>query len=335
MNYNSGAIVRRLNEGSTLTKVMLQPSPVTDKRIAAQAQIAQMAKDAGISLDAALTRMFKDPDTQARLIHYVRGSKETAFREPLKLAMQAALLRFQDIATVAKALNISDEQALIQIEASEYEALQYNNPDAGILPIDIAAMLADVVEEFLNAASRHGLPEDAIGLYNYITNILGDNYDASAAQMLSGISAVLANHADGDTPNPGYTGYEDYENPNGGGTEQDNATHSSTGDGSATNTGGMQAGQSNGSTDSGFDWSSIFSGINSAIGVVKNAGGALTSLTGAAKTSSSTVNDILNKLGGGVGGAAINNSSLPWLIGGGFLLLILIIVAFHYAGKNK
>lgn len=350
MLYNSGAIIRRLGEGSTLSKTNVTPSAVTNARIAAQQQIAAMASNAGMTLDQALTMLCKDPDTQAKFIYYVRSAKESPFLHPMKLAAQAALLRFQDIATVSKALNISDAQALLQIEASETEALQYNNPDAGILTPDIAAILCDIIDEMQSAAGRNGLPTTSVGLYSLITNILGDNFSGGANDLLNGISAVLANQADGDDPTDDGTSWLDSitgggSTPNPGYSPAPDPLAGITGSVGSVNTNGIfnqptynptldasddptQNGTAPSDNGSGFNLSSIFSTINSAISTVKNA-------TGAAGGASSTLNGILNKIGAGVGGSAINNSSLPLLIGGGIALIIIVIIAMHYAGNNK
>lgn len=325
--YNSGAIVRGLNQGSTLTKVNMKPSPMTDARIAAQAALQKYASDSGMTLNDTITALMTSSTTFGLLGYYINTHKESAFNDPLKRAAQAVLIRFSDIATIAKALNISDEQALIQIEAAENEALQNNNPDAGILPIEVQAMMIDCIDELNNAASRNGLPTDSPRLYNLMTNVIADNYSGSASALLSGVSAVLANHADGDPLSLDTSGLN--ATADAGtiltGTDYNPMTVA---EGSADTT------ASSSDTSGGFDFTSLFGTINGAIGVIKNASGAVTTLTNNAKTSSGTLNGILNKLGGGVGASAINQSKLPLLIGGGILLIVIVIIATHYAGKK-
>lgn len=308
--YNSGILAKRLNEGSTTTKGVAKASPLTVARLAATKQIEDMAGAYGMSLDEAVTKVLVDPKSQEALRYYVQSKYEAPFSRPVKLAVQCILMRFADIATIAKALNISDAEALVEVENGEFQAIENNIADGGILPTDVQAALLIGVAQLIDKANAAGLPATTPGLLGAIKVVTGDNYDNSMSSLFN-VSA--ADNADGVI--------------NLGDFRPDVGT---------VDTSGVYS-----SGGGGWSWDSIFSTINSAIGVVKNAAGAVGSVTGAIQTAGGTATGVINQVGGavtnaagGIGGAAINKSSLPWIIGGGFALIIIVIIII-YASKSK
>jgi hypothetical protein len=312
--YNSGTIVRRLNEGSKVAKTVAKPSQMTFARVAAVNQIKDMATASGVSLNEAVTRILTNPKSQEALRYYMLSKYETPFTNPVKLAVQCILQRFADVATIAKALSISEAEALVEIENGEFQALTTNMADGGIMPPDVQAALSIGVEELMHAAASKGLSPSAPGLLTQIKLITGDNFDNSLSSLLNVNNPENPNNADGATIN-----LSDFR-PDAG----------------TVDTSGVYSGGTSTSTSSGggWSWDSIFGTINQAIDTVKNATEAVGGITGQIKDTSGTINDVLNDVGGGIGGSAINQSSLPWIIGGGFLLLIVVIVII-YANKRK
>lgn len=317
--YNSGILTTRAMEGyNGITRNVAIPSQLTINRQAAQRDIESIAAQNGITVDAVITRMLKQQDTQETLIQYVRARHERPQTDPVKLGFQAAMILFTDVATLAKSLSLSDSEAMIEIENAENDAINNANPDAGILPVDVRAMLVTLVDEFINRSRAAGLPDSTPALFASVKAVTGDSYNASASTLLAAIESPLYNTWSPDES------YEDYE---GGGTDYSNS--SSTGDGSVFNT------TTKSSSSSGSSWiDSVFGYINKAVDTVKNASGAIRDASGNVNAAGGTVNDFINKIGGGVGANAINNSNLPLIIGAGFALVIVVIIII-YANKNN
>lgn len=126
-------------------------SPLTQLRMQAQAQIAANAAAAGVPIDQIVTQTLYSG--LSHLQTYVQSKGETPLQDPTALCMQAALLRANDIATVAGVLKSTDEDALQSIEGAESEYVKDNTPDASnVLP---PALSAAIVEALTYASQCH------------------------------------------------------------------------------------------------------------------------------------------------------------------------------------
>ncbi len=316
LKYNTGILAKRGNEGGSLTRTTAQPSPVTVARIKAVRDINDIARSSGKSVNTVLTKLLTNPKSVEELIYYVRSKYETPFRNPVKLAVQAALLRFQDVATIAKAIGISDAEALVEIETAEYEAVKNANPDGGILPIDTQAALTMVVDEMLSKAKAADLAKTSPELYGKMKIATGDSYDASVTALLNMI-----------TTRPDNFGLIDLNALTGTDSTQVDTN------GILTSGGTIQDSGTDGGGGSTID--DIFGWLNQAINTVKNASGAINTITGNVTTGVNAVDSALNQVGSTAGASAINNSSLPLIIGAGFALVIIVIIIIYATNKRK
>lgn len=312
--YNSGALSTRGNEGGSIAKAMLKASPVTMQRVAAVKAIKADAVANGMTLNEYVTDLLTSQKAQESLIYYIRNHYENTYTSPVKTAMQAALIRFSDIATVAKALNISDDEALIQCEAAEYQAIQNNMVDAGILPIQLQAALVIVINELIQSAGSMNIASDTPELFAKMKHVAGSNFDTSVSPILNiQYTGGGANNADGTIDLGSLLGI--------------NSTQVDT-------SGVYDDGASDDDSGGGWDWDSIFGVINGALGVIKNASGTIGQVSGQVAGGINTVGGAVNNQVSTIGGQSINKSSLPWIIGGGILLIIVVIVII-YASNRK
>lgn len=288
-------------------------SPLTVARKEAVTDIITQAGQAGVSVDDFITGILVDnvPELQ----WYVKQNKEVPVTNPIGLAAQAALLRSDEIATVAKALDISDDDALGQLESAEYDALTNHIPDVCILstPVDAALYLAlcDLKEK------TGGTLSDFIGKIKALQGVNG--FDMNAGGLISGFTndSHKYNNADDDPGDPGDGGFG-FTNP----FEVDTKPTDPSDPASAPTTG------------SGFSWSSIgdfFSGLNS---VINNTKGAVGSSTG-------LLNGLLNNIKGAassVGSSAIQDAltkKLPIIFLGILVIGVIIVIIAKYASKRK
>jgi hypothetical protein len=122
------------------TRSTRSDSGMTRKRKRAEKTILKLAQDSGVPVGQAVTRVLIASTPQLR--RYVLSRKETPKANAIQLAVQAALLRAEEIGTIAGAIDTTDNDALEQIEGAETDAIDTNNPDAkDILTPDVQAAL--------------------------------------------------------------------------------------------------------------------------------------------------------------------------------------------------
>lgn len=102
-------------------------SDYTVAREQAMTNIYDLAKSKGISVDDALTTILKN--SQPELKAYVSYKGETPVSDPVGLALQAALIRANDVATTSRVLDSDDETGLQTIEGAENDAIALNSPE--------------------------------------------------------------------------------------------------------------------------------------------------------------------------------------------------------------
>jgi hypothetical protein len=293
-------------------------SPMTVERKKYQQAITDAAKKADVSIDQYITSMLKEAEPQ--LVNYVSANGEIPLVSPVAVAAQATLLRADDIATVAKALDLTDEQALAEIERAEYDSFLANEPNTMILDIDTQAALCFAIWDFKDKTGGD--------LSAVLTQLRGTSPDNFSTELNAGaaLSETFSNNGEFD---------------NASGDPADSGIFStdtgSSGSGSdwmssgifSTDTSGSSSGSSGG-----FDLSSlgdIFSGISSALNGVK---GTSTGITGAIN---GVINNIKNSASA-VGSSAIQDAltkKLPLILLGILVVAIIVIVIAKYASNRK
>lgn len=290
-------------------------SPLTVARKAAVTDIIQQASQTDISVDDFITAILVDHNSE--LQWYVKQNKEIPVADPIGLAAQAALLRAEEVATVAKALDLNDDDALSQLESAEYDAFQQHIPDVCILstPVDAALYLAlcDLKDK------TGGTLSDFIG---QVKGMQGANgYDMNAGGFIGGFTndKKTYNNADGDDPgDPGSGGFG-FTNP----FEVDTQP-----------TDPSDPASNPGSSSGGFSWSSIgqlFSGITNTLNGVKSTAG----------TTTGFLNGLLNNIKGtasSVGSSAIQDAlmkKLPLILLGILIVAVIVILIARYANKRQ
>lgn len=283
----------------TLIKVGTPECNVSASRKAAMQSIKKLAKEAGVSVDNYVTAILTQSLPQ--LEWYVNSKGEVPLENPKLLAAQAVILRADDIATLAKAKNITDDEALAQIELAEQQAIDANSVDAVVLDPDVAAAVCLGVYELRKRSG--GKLSDILGKMRAVSQ--ADNFTLNVSGFLADPAFLQRGRFDNfDIPIP--TGGPDITDV-GGGSNDD---------------------------DSGFDWGSIGDIFGSITDVINSVKGTSTSVGG-------TINGIIDKIKSGatdVGSASIQDAlmkKLPIILVGILVVAVIIIIIAKYAGNRK
>ena len=152
-----------LHYAGTRTKQPMPKSNVTRAREDAMQEIYALAKEKNIPLDVVITRILGN--STGDLFGYVTSKGETPLSDPTALALQAVLLRAQDVATVANTLDISDEDALQVLENSLQDAIDTNSSDKDSAPaISAQAAIACALQFMSDQAAEKNLPTSMSGI---------------------------------------------------------------------------------------------------------------------------------------------------------------------------
>lgn len=117
----------------------------TLERRKAEKTILKLAQENNIPISTVVTKILTESPNALR--RYVVAHNETPEPTAIKLAVQAALIRANEIGTISKALDTDDNDSLLQIEGAEQEAVINSHPDAkNILPTDVQAALKLVLD---------------------------------------------------------------------------------------------------------------------------------------------------------------------------------------------
>jgi hypothetical protein len=129
-----------INSNGTKTRSMRLPSPRTNNRIRSESTIISLAKQSGQPVGKIISKIAASSIPELR--EYVQGQGEIPADNPGTLAVQATLLRALEIATVSKAVDTTDADAMEIIESAENDAVQDNTPESSkILPPDAQAAI--------------------------------------------------------------------------------------------------------------------------------------------------------------------------------------------------
>lgn len=143
---NNGQFSQRFEENSenfsgSKARGNTPSAPTTQLRIKGMSDVYDMATAKGVPVDAIVTQVMKNSLPEIR--GYVTAKGETPLDDTTALCLQAVLLRANDVATVARTLDISDEDALESIEGAESELLSVNSPEKDQVPtVPVQAAMA-------------------------------------------------------------------------------------------------------------------------------------------------------------------------------------------------
>lgn len=125
---------------------------LTTQRVNAEKTIRKLAQENNETISNVVTTLLLR--SLPALQKYVVSQGEKPEENPLKLMVQAAILRANEVATITNATGIDDNDAMLLIEQAENDAVENNHPDAkAILPYDVQAALKLTLDYI---ASRNG-----------------------------------------------------------------------------------------------------------------------------------------------------------------------------------
>lgn len=294
-------------------------SDMTKKRIRAEKSILRTAQLNNVPVDEVIKRILIN--STPVLSNYVRSKGETPNSNPLLLAVQATLLRADEVGTIAKALDTTDDDATIQIESAEQDAIDNSNADAkNIFSPDVQAAIKLSLDHIKKAHTR-------------IKNGSGKLQDFIA-------QVKKANKSDGfeiDTNNLLYSptgGKIGSPSPNGG-----KSPYNATGDTTYTVPTDYDTPPDYSSSGSSFFdfFDKIVSGIGSISSSIKTAAGSIQTAVSGTKSSVQDLLTGVSNQASDIGAQSIQKAIqgyLPYIIGT-IVLIVLIIVIAIYASKHK
>lgn len=319
--YNNGdAAVNYLAESPNFRGTKMKPATITSQQTArrrrAENSIRQLAKSGG--LDKVVTTVLLKSTSE--LANYVQSKGDTPNRNSFKLAIQAALLRANEVAQVAHTLDIPDAEALQQIENAEQEAIDINSMDSNaILPPDVAGALKLVLDHIADNSPNGDLQSVVVAIKRQQG---ADSFDFTVGDLLG-----VPGHSPIGSPSPGGThlgnvSYPDYYNDDPDhGTDLDDYLATSDTNISPNTT----------PKKSGLD--GILDSIGKIVGAVVTVGGAVQGAAGSVANAGNIITDKASD----IGAASINKSlkqNLPYIISG-VVLIIIIILLIIYVSKRK
>jgi len=151
MHYNEEGI----NTHGSLTKSIRRPNEMTSGRLRAVATIVGMAdtKSQPIGVVVGKVLLQAIPELQS----FVQARGEAPASDPVKLALQAALIRATEIGMVAKTLDTDDDDAYMIIEDSEQQHVDDNTGDStSVLSPGTAAGIALLVGRLSDTFKKLG-----------------------------------------------------------------------------------------------------------------------------------------------------------------------------------
>jgi hypothetical protein len=310
----------------TLSPHERKVSNLTRQRRKAESDISIIANRDNATFNEVITRVLSNSIPE--LTAYVHAHGESASQDPVKLAVQAILLRASEVADLAKMLTTTDEDALMQLEEAEQDAIDISHADSyHMLPADVQAAIKVAIDFMKSKRSKQGKSDK-------LPDILKDLKRATGASNSYGINTVpfisVPDHEPIGSKSPGGSSlgnvsFPDYSNGWNGFATDDLDVLAGTQTGTAGATGGGGGG---------FDWSSVLGAIN---GIISSVGGIIDkgkdAATGVIQQGQNAIQNAGGTFLGGALSTALKNN-LPLILGGlGLFVLILIVVI--YAVKSK
>jgi len=136
------------------TATAVPASKLTQLRTKAMQNIYDAAKAQNVPVDTIITGILTDADPEVTA--YIVSEGETPITDPTAKQLQAVLLRANQIATVASTLDISDDEALEQIEGAEQQYVDNNTADASNVLPPLPAGAVSCALAYLSAGYKDG-----------------------------------------------------------------------------------------------------------------------------------------------------------------------------------
>lgn len=182
MAINNGGVALTFIEGGissngTKTPAMREPSYITVKRTNAEKAIIQIAKSKDQPIGVVISKIISQSIPQ--LQKYVQARGEVPEKNMYALAVQAALLRAVEIATVAQAVDRPDSDAMEIIESAESQAVYENDPDTqAILSPDVAGAIAFMLYRIADRYRKNGGSGSLVDFANSLRrSVKADSFD--------------------------------------------------------------------------------------------------------------------------------------------------------------
>jgi hypothetical protein len=291
-------------------------SGMTKKRQKAENSILQIAAKNSVPVDEVVKRILVASTSQLR--NYVQSKGETPQSNPIALAVQAALLRADEVGTIAKAIGTTDSDSLLQIEEAEQDAINNNNADVkNILQPDVQAALK-LTLDYIKSKHSSG------NLSGFIQQLKRgnkfDGFDLNTASLLG-------------SPTGGKIGSKSI-----GGSNLPNGfaiTDLADIDSSTVLTNDTPPAQTSGGFFSIFD--KIVSGIGSVTTSITGAAGAVKDAIGSTKDSITGLLGGVSDTASDIGADSIQKAIkdyIPYIIAGVAAVVLIIVIAI-YANKRK
>lgn len=300
-------IAKRFTEGTknfegTKTKSSRPGSKLLSNSQREYNTLMRIATENDIPITTVATRVLLNsiPD----LAQYVMSKGEPPSSNPEKLALQAILLRADEIARVTRALDCDDADAVAEMMKAESDIIEINHPDSNhtLLP-DTQACINVFLEEIRNKTGTVNNFISQINKYGGFNNFNTEN-------ILHGL--VVPDH-------------ELIGSKSTGGSRMDNVSYPDNLFGPA-DVGGEEA-----------EKKDFWGTLNDIIKGIGTTAGAVSGAVNDVKDASGGIIGAVKDLGGDVGSDAINKSIKKWapyIIGIVIVIVIVIFIAI-YANRRK
>lgn len=299
MHFNEEGI----NTHGSLTKSIRRPNEMTSGRLRGVATIVGMSDTKGEPIGVTVNKVLSQsvPELQS----FVQARGEAPADSPVKLALQAALLRATEIGMVSKTLDTDDDDAYMIIEDSEQQHVDDNTMDStGILSPGTAAGIALLVGRISDAFKKKG------GSGNLSDFVVAVKKRSKADSFDKVNYGGLANNLTDDEIQQYYSGVL-------------NGTIAAP-SGSTTTT----------STSGGSLWDNLFNHIDTIVNGVMSGTAIYDKVAGT--NVSGTILDNVNQLGGGIGASTVEQymSNNWWKVALFVLAFIIITILLLRVGRK-
>lgn len=309
---NTGMIATRflengISSNGTLTSALKRPPERAMLRKRAEDTIIKVAKANDIPVGVEIHKILSQSIPE--LNSYVQFHGEAPSKDLKKLAIQAALLRATEIGTLAKALNVTDEDALNILEDGEQEHVENNEFESSvIMSPDTAAAVCMLVYRLSDRYRERG---GSGNMSDFVVSMKKATNSGDFDNMSMG---YVVNNFSGGVNNAGGSGIiytaEQEQEITGGVTQVDEPKSSF--------------------------WDNLFSGIDKVVDGITKVSGAVQTTVGNVKQTSGSIIDQITNIGGEVGSKSIDNYLKEnWLkIVGIVVVLIIFTILIVRVGRK-
>jgi hypothetical protein len=309
---NTGLMARRfaensLNQHGTLTSPLRRPPENSILRERAEKSIVKIAKANGIGLGEEIHKILSQSVDE--LSSYVQAHGEAPNSDVRQLAIQAALIRATEIGTLARALDITDDEALQALEESEQEHQEDNSAETSYI---MSPSTAGAVQLLVR---RVGTRFKAKGGSGSMADFVVSTKKASNSGNFEDVNlGFVANKFSGARVNNSTGGFIFYD------PEQEQEVT-----GTTTST-----------EDKSSFWDNLFKGIDNVVDGITKVAGAVNTTVGNVQNTSGGILDQITNIGGTVGAKSIDQYLKEnWLkVVGIIMVLIIFTIVIIRAGRK-